>query len=259
MSSSTFQQYNIYDGLTAVRVVSTSNVAGTYSNGPVNNGVGAQLVVAASSLTVDSVVLLVADRVLLVGQSSANQNGIYVVESIGATVVLQRSADFQNIEQLRTGQFVTVKAGTLGAGAIYTLVEPKPAVMGVSNMVWVAVPGAGSAAGKAASNPALSSVASVSGTTTLGGVAVFADTAGTVSQNPLYFRAQRATGAGGSATVTVTDANVTTASIVLAQFNTSANAVTVQKVTAGSGTITVLCSADPGANTLDYISVGVPQ
>ena len=259
MSSSTFQQYNIYDGLTAVRVVSTTNVAGTYSNGPVNNGVGAQLVVDASSLTVDSVVLLVADRVLLVGQSSANQNGIFVVESIGSTVVLQRSADFQNIEQLRTGQFVTVKAGTLGAGAIYTLVEPKPAVMGVSNMVWVAVPGSGSAAGKAASNPALSSVASVSGTTTLGGVAVFADTAGTVSQNPLYFRAQTVSNAGASATLTITDANVTTSSVIVASLATSATPASVEKVTPGAGSFTVLLSTTPGACTLSYISVGVPQ
>src|SRR5690349_1175895 len=107
---STFQQFNYYPGLTPVRVVSTSNVSGTYSNGPLNNGVGATLTIAASSLTVDSVVVEVGDRILLQAQTSANQNGIYVVNSIASTVVLQRSADMQSIEQIRAGQFVSVAA-----------------------------------------------------------------------------------------------------------------------------------------------------
>src|SRR3989442_1500276 len=119
------QQYNVYDGLTAVRVVSSSNIAGTYYNGPVNNGVAATFTISASSLTVDSVVLVVGDRLLLSAQTLANQNGIYVVNSISSTVVLQRSADFQNIEQIVTGQFMTVAAGTVPAGGIYTVVEPK--------------------------------------------------------------------------------------------------------------------------------------
>jgi len=67
----------------------------------------------------------------------------------------------------------------------------------------------------------------------------------------IYFN--RSTGAGGSASVTITDANISSTSIVLAQFQTSANAVSVEKVTAGSGSAVVLCSGDPGANTMNYI------
>ncbi len=84
--------------LTPVRLVSTSNIAGTYYNGPNNNGVGATLTVAASSLTIDSVACAVGDRVLLQTQTTTYQQGIYIVESIGSTVVLQRSADQQSIE-----------------------------------------------------------------------------------------------------------------------------------------------------------------
>src|ERR1700679_2804238 len=106
--SNVFQQYNISPWLPPVRLVSVTNIVGTYSNGPLNNGVGATLTIAASSLTVDSVVVVAFDRILLQGQTAANQNGIYVVNFIGATVVLQRSADQQSIEQLLEGQYVTV-------------------------------------------------------------------------------------------------------------------------------------------------------
>jgi len=187
MSSSTFQQYNVYDGLTACRVVSTGNVAGTYFNGTVNNGVGATLTIAASSLTVDSVVLVVSNRVLLVGQSLANQNGIYVVSSIGATVVLTRAHDMKSMEQIRTGQFVTIGAGTVNAGATYVIVEPLPAQFGISNFEWNAAitSGLGTAATKAASANAQPTVASVSGATTTGNIVESADTAGTVADGPV--------------------------------------------------------------------------
>jgi hypothetical protein len=62
-----------------------------------------------------------------------------------------------------------------------------------------------------------------------------------------------AVNAGGSATTTVTDAFSSSASNILAQWNTSANAVNIQKVTPGNGSFTVLSSGDPGASTLNYI------
>ena len=62
-----------------------------------------------------------------------------------------------------------------------------------------------------------------------------------------------AVNAGGSATTTVTDAFCTALSTVVANWNTSANAVNIQKVTPGVGSFTVLSSGDPGASTLGYI------
>lgn len=58
--------------------------------------------------------------------------------------------------------------------------------------------------------------------------------------------------AGGSATVTITATGVAATDIVFAQIQASANAVTVQKVTPTTNTITVLCSGDPGAVTMSY-------
>ena len=137
MSLQTFQQYNIVPWLTPVRLVSSSNIAGTYFNGTSNNGVGATLTIAASSLTVDSVVANVSDRILLTAQSSGFQNGIYVVNSISSTVVLQRAADQQSIEQYKEGQYVSVGAGTALGGSAFVLVEPLPAALGINTLSWV--------------------------------------------------------------------------------------------------------------------------
>lgn len=128
----------LMNDLSPVRLVAITNVVGTYYNGPSNNGVGATLTVAASSLTIDSVVVAQGDRVLLQNQTIAYQNGIYVVESIGSTVVLKRAFDQQNIEQLKAGQFTIVGAGTVNQGAGYSLVEPLPQEIGVDSMLYVA-------------------------------------------------------------------------------------------------------------------------
>ncbi|HHT9109583.1 MAG TPA: hypothetical protein ACFYDZ_00320 [Candidatus Brocadiaceae bacterium] len=131
-------QFVLYNVLTPVRLLSTTNVAGTYYNGPSNNGVGATLTVAASSLTIDSVVVVEGDRVLLQNQTSAYQNGIYIVKTISTTVVLQRAEDQQSLEQLKAGQFTIVGAGTVQQGSIYALVEPLPQTIGVDSFVFVA-------------------------------------------------------------------------------------------------------------------------
>jgi len=172
-----FQQYNIYDGLTACRVVDTADLAGTYFNGPLNNGVKATLTIAASSLTIDSVLLVEGDRVLLMGQTNGWENGIYVVLSIGSTVVLQRAADMQSIEQIRAGQFVSIGAGSISAGNMFSVVEPLPARFGIDALVINADPSAGgvSFSGPASTNNALVVFSNASGdikaastTTTLG-------------------------------------------------------------------------------------------
>jgi len=151
--------------LTPVRLVSTSNIAGTYYNGPNNNGVGATLTIAASSLTVDSVVANVGDRILLHTQTSTYQQGIYVVKSISTTVVLERAEDQQSLEQLKAGEYVAVGAGSVGAGNFYTLVEPLPQAIGVDAMVFNADPSAGG-------------VSFSGGPSTANALAVFSDTSG---------------------------------------------------------------------------------
>lgn len=67
------------------------------------------------------------------------------------------------------------------------------------------------------------------------------------------------TNAGGSATTTISDATITATSDVVANWATSANAVSIQKVTASAGTLTVLSSGDPGASVLSYQATPVNE
>lgn len=165
--TTTYSQTVLSPWLTPVRLASTSNVSGTYYNGPNNNGVGATLTVAASSLTIDSVACAVGDRVLLQTQTNTYEQGIYVVSSIGSTVVLQRAEDQQSREQMKAGQYVSVGAGSVSAGNFYSLVEPLPNHIGVDAIVFNADPSAG---GVSFSGPA----------STANALAVFSDTAGNI-------------------------------------------------------------------------------
>ncbi len=165
--TTTVSQTVLSPWLTPVRLASTSNIAGTYYNGPNNNGVDATLTIAASSLTIDSVLCAVGDRVLLQTQTTTYQQGIYVVSSIAATVVLTRADDMQSIEQMKAGQYVSVGAGSVLAGNFYSLVEPLPQVIGVDAIVFNADP---SAAGVSFSG----------GASTANALAVFSDTSGNI-------------------------------------------------------------------------------
>lgn len=179
----------LFNDLTPARVVSLTNVAGTYYNGPSNNGVGATLTISASSLTVDGVILTVGDRILLQNQTTAYQNGVYVVESISSTVVLQRAFDQQNIEQLKAGQFILIGAGTVNAGSAFALIEPLPQVIGVNEFFYVSSPlssALGTAGSKAATNNSLPDVASTAGSGfTVGNFVSASDTSGSLQDSGL--------------------------------------------------------------------------
>lgn len=201
--TTTFSQTVLSPWLTPVRLASTSNVSGTYYNGPNNNGVGATLTVAASSLTIDSVACAVGDRVLLQTQTNTYEQGVYVVQSIGSTVVLERAADQQSREQMKAGQYVSVGAGSVNAGNFYSLVEPIPNNIGVDAIVFNADPSAG---GVSFSGPA----------STANALAVFSDTAGNIkaaSTTTTLGQALNITGAlGVSGAITSTAGPITSGS-----------------------------------------------
>lgn len=250
-----FQQYNVSPWLTPVRTVSTSNVSGTYNNGLLNNGVGATLTIAASSLTVDSVVMVVGDRLLLEGQTAANQNGIYVVFSIGSTVVLQRSADMQCIEQIKAGFYVTVGAGTSFAGSSFAIVEPIPAQFGISNLVF-SQPGLNAdaplvvlgniSAGASGTAGVLNSfpAAATSGKLVLAAVTNASGNFNTTISN--------ASAIGQSQVITIPDSGAATAKFLL---DTGTNAT----ATITTGTVTTLTSTTANLTNLKYGATPVAQ
>lgn len=249
------QQYNIYPGLTPVRVCATTNQTGTYFNGPVNNGVKATFTYATGVLTIDSVIVVVGDRVLLQNQTNANENGIYiciVTGAVGISAILQRADDFQNIEQIRTGQYVSVSAGTVNASSIWCVIEPLPAILGINGLVFAAA--AASGLGTIASQNA--NAVNITGGTITGITDLAVADGGTgASTGPLALtglgvkRATTAAYAGGGTSNAFTATGLAATDIVVATILASTNSVAITKAVPTLNTLTITFSADPGAGT----------
>lgn len=110
-----------FDFKASVRVVATTNgtLASAYANGSV----------------VDGVTLATGNRILLVGQTTASENGIYTVNASGAPT---RAVDADASGEISPGAFVPVEAGTLGANSVYycTATGASPWIPNSSTSTW---------------------------------------------------------------------------------------------------------------------------
>lgn len=104
-----------------VRVIATTNgtLATAYENGD----------------TVDGVTLATGDRILLAGQTSASENGIYTVNASGAPT---RAVDADASGEIKVGTYIYVQAGTAGAGTqwVVSATGANPWVPGSSTSTW---------------------------------------------------------------------------------------------------------------------------
>ena len=108
----------------AVRLETTINFSATYDN--VSAGVGATLTNngTQAALVVDGVAAVASDRILVQQQSSAVQNGVYVVTNIGSAStnwILTRSTDadtygLNDPTKLGQGSYFFITAGNTRAG-----------------------------------------------------------------------------------------------------------------------------------------------
>lgn len=130
----------------------------------------------------------------------------------------------------------------------------------------------GTAAAKAASNNALSTLASTAGSGfTAGHLVTAADAAGSLSDSGIVasslqvaanIKANRTAniGGGGAGPISVVVAGVTAASIITGSIQASSNPVDIQKITATATGFDILFSADPGATcTVNYVAFVVAQ
>ncbi len=112
------------DAKPSVKVASTTNIPATYSNGTA--GVGATLTSTSNgAISIDGVSPIVNDRILIKDQTTATQNGIYIVSTIGdvsTAFVLTRATPEDQPAELSGGSFVFVEQGTLGGdnGYVFT-------------------------------------------------------------------------------------------------------------------------------------------
>lgn len=147
--------YYVDSQLTPVNAASFINVDGKYYNGPSNNGVNSTFTVAAATLTIDGVSLVVGYRVLLFGQTNSFENGIYYVYSMdGTNVVLKRANDFQSSEQMKPGLFTTIMDGSAEGGGMATVVSPQAINIGTDAISFVTM-NSGSAGQEIYSNTGL--------------------------------------------------------------------------------------------------------
>lgn len=93
----------------------TGNLAATYVNGTA--GVGATLTSSASAVfSVDGVTPAVNARILVKDQTTAFQNGLYIVTNAGSAStswVLTRATDYDSPSQMIQGGTVDITSGTL--------------------------------------------------------------------------------------------------------------------------------------------------
>jgi len=116
------EQISDIDFKQAVRVVATTNV--TLTNGAVD--------------TIDGVLLAVSNRVLVTGQSTASQNGLYRVSVLGtgADGTWVRSSDGDATGDMSAGMLVTVTEGTVYADTQWQLTTNNPIVLGTTSLVF---------------------------------------------------------------------------------------------------------------------------
>lgn len=89
---------------------------------------------------IDGVTLATGDRVLVKNQSTASENGIYVVQASGAAV---RATDFDGTGEVSGGAFTFVEEGTVNADSGWVVTSNGAITVGTDAIAWVQFSGAG--------------------------------------------------------------------------------------------------------------------
>ena len=123
----------------------TANLTATYANGTA--GVGATLTNSGSlvAFSSDGISNSVGDRVLVKNQTTASQNGIYTVTTVGSGAVawvLTRSTDMDQWAEV-PNSYVWVESGTLYGDTGWVCTSNAGGTMGTTAITWVQFAGAG--------------------------------------------------------------------------------------------------------------------
>ena len=127
------------------RLGTTANLSATYSNGTA--GVGATLTASSNgALSLDGSTPSVADRILVKNQTSASENGIYTVTTVGdgsTAFVLTRATPEDQPSELSGGAFVFVEEGSLNANNGYVFTHTGAPTFGTTDLDVAQFSGAG--------------------------------------------------------------------------------------------------------------------
>lgn len=94
--------------------------------------------------TYDGVSLVVNDRILVAGQSTGSQNGIYIVQTVGtgSNGTWIRSFDANSSERVTAGMTTAIEEGT-NVGKTWRLTTGNPIVLGTTSLTFVDSSGGG--------------------------------------------------------------------------------------------------------------------
>ena len=132
---------NGLDVKASVKYASTANVAGTY-----DNGAGTITAGSNGAFSIDGATPSQNDRILLKDQSTATQNGLYRVTTVGdgsTAYVLTRTPDGDEATEITGGAFVFVEAGTANADNGYVFTHNGTPTLGTTNITVEQFSGAG--------------------------------------------------------------------------------------------------------------------
>lgn len=116
--------------------------ANTYNNGA--SGVGATLTATANGiLSVDSTVVVVANRILVKNEVAQANNGVYTVTQVGTAgtpYILTRATDFDSVgtgvDQIDEGDFFLVTGGVTNLNTAFVQQTPPPITIGATPLVF---------------------------------------------------------------------------------------------------------------------------
>ena len=93
----------------------------------------------------DSINLVVGDRILVKDQSTGSQNGIYVVQTVGtgSNGTWVRANDFNATNKISSGIIVYIEEGTVYGDRVYSLTTDNPITLGSTSLVWSLISSAG--------------------------------------------------------------------------------------------------------------------
>lgn len=97
----------------------------------------------AFPLTLDGYTLQVGDRILVKDQTAAEENGIYVVEALGASASVARAADADVDGDITGATFTFVEGGTLNSDSGWVVSSDGIPSIDIDPITWVRFSGAG--------------------------------------------------------------------------------------------------------------------
>jgi len=134
-------------GLDIKKSVDMATAAALSANTAAGSGVGKTLTANANgALSVDSIAVVVNDRILVKDEVSSANNGIYDVTATGSGIapyVLTRSTDVDQNAEVTAGMFTFVERGTVNSDSGWVLTTNDPITVDTTGLSFVQFSGAG--------------------------------------------------------------------------------------------------------------------